>query len=178
MSLDRKTRTFVWVAGIAIPLVVAVLFYLPGADVSPEVKAYLHKLPMFNAAVNGSAFLCLIGSYRAIRRKNIALHQRLNTAALVLSALFLVSYVTYHLTTESTPFCKEGWIRGVYFFVLITHILMSIAIVPMVLTTYLLGLGSQIQKHRKWARITYPMWTYVTFTGVLVYFMISPCYPF
>ena len=98
-------------------------------------------LPAVNATINGTAFLCLVGSYRAIRNKNILLHQRLNTAALALSALFLVSYVSYHMTTESTPFCKEGWIRAVYFFVLITHILMSIAIVPMVLTTYLLGLG-------------------------------------
>ena len=106
------------------------------------------------------------------------LHQRLNTTALVLSALFLLSYVSYHIITESTPFCKEGTILVVYLFILISHVLLSIVIVPMVLTTYLLGLGNQIQKHRKWARITWPIWTYVTFTGVLVYLMISPCYPF
>lgn len=177
MGINRQLRIFVWVAGIAIPAVVALLFFLPGVEVSPELAEFLHTLPAVNATINGTAFLCLVGSYRAIRNKNILLHQRLNTAALALSALFLVSYVSYHMTTESTPFCKEGWIRAVYFFVLITHILMSIAIVPMVLTTYLLGLGNQIQKHRKWARITYPIWTYVTFTGVVVYFMISPCYP-
>ena len=91
---------------------------------------------------------------------------------------FLLSYVSYHITTPSTPFCKEGWIRGVYFFVLLTHILLSIVIVPLVLTTYLLGLGNQIQRHRKWARITWPIWMYVTFTGVVVYLLISPCYPF
>ncbi len=178
MGIDRKLKRFVWVAGIAIPLVVAVLFYLPGVEVSPELEAVLHKLPAVNATINACAFLCLVGSYRAVRNKNIALHQKLNTAALVLSALFLLSYVSYHITTESTPYCQEGWIRGVYFFVLLTHILMSAVIVPMVLTTFLLGLSNQVQKHRKWARITYPMWTYVTFTGVVVYFMISPCYPF
>ena len=178
MGVKKKLRAFVWVAGIAIPLVVAILFYLPGIEVSPEVEAVLHKLPTLNAIINGSAFLCLVGSYMAIRRKDIALHQKLNTLALALSAVFLLSYVSYHMTTESTPFCKEGAIRYFYFFVLLTHILMSIVIVPLVLTTYILGLGSQIQKHRKWARITYPMWTYVTFTGVLVYLLISPCYPF
>ena len=177
MGINRQLRVFVWVAGIAIPAVVALLFFLPGIDVSPELAEWLHLLPTVNATINGTAFLCLVFSYWAIRNKNIALHQRLNTAALVLSALFLVSYVSYHMTTDSTPFCKEGWIRAVYLFVLITHILLSIAIVPLVLTTYLLGLGNQIQKHRKWARITYPIWTYVTFTGVVVYLMISPCYP-
>ena len=112
MGINRQLRIFVWVAGIAIPLVVALLFFLPGVEVSPELAEVLH-LPAVNAIINGSAFLCLIGSYRAIRNKNILLHQRLNTAALVLSAVFLVCYVSYHMTTESTPFCKEGWIRGV-----------------------------------------------------------------
>ena len=73
---------------------------------------------------------------------------------------------------------QRRWIRGVYFFVLLTHILLSIVIVPLVLTTYLLGLGNQIQRHRKGARITWPIWMYVTFTGVVVYLLISPCYPF
>ena len=107
-------RIFVWVAGIAIPAVVALLFFLPGVEVGPEMAEVLHKLPALNAAINGSAFLCLVASYRAIRNKNILLHQRLNTVALALSALFLVSYVSYHMTTESTPFCKEGWICLLY----------------------------------------------------------------
>lgn len=178
MGIDKKMKGFVWVAGVAIPLLVAVMFFLPGLDVSPKLQAWLHQLPALNATINGSAFLCLLGSLWAIRRKKLVLHQRLNTTALVLSALFLLSYVSYHITTESTPFCKEGTIRVVYFFILISHVLLSIVIVPMVLTTYLLGLGNQIQKHRKWARITWPIWTYVTFTGVLVYLMISPCYPY
>ena len=152
MGIDRNMKTFVWVAGIAIPVVVAVMFFLPGIEVSPEMEAVLHTLPAVNATINGTAFLCL--------------------------ALFLLSYVSYHITTPSTPFCKEGWIRGVYFVVLLTHILLSIVIVPLVLTTYLLGLGNQIQRHRKWARITWPIWMYVTFTGVVVYLLISPCYPF
>ena len=178
MGIDRNMKTFVWVAGIAIPVVVAVMFFLPGIEVSPEMEAVLHTLPTVNAIINGTAFLCLAASFWAIKNGKVQLHQNLNTAALVLSALFLLSYVSYHITTPSTPFCKEGWIRGVYFFVLLTHILLSIVIVPLVLTTYLLGLGNQIQRHRKWARITWPIWMYVTFTGVVVYLLISPCYPF
>ena len=178
MGIDRNMKTFVWVAGIAIPVVVAVMFFLPGIEVSPKMEAVLHTLPTVNATINGTAFLCLAASFWAIKNGKVQLHQTLNTTALVLSALFLLSYVSYHLTTPSTPFCKEGWIRGVYFFVLLTHILLSIVIVPLVLTTYLLGLGNQIQRHRKWARITWPIWMYVTFTGVVVYLLISPCYPF
>ena len=178
MGIDRNMKTFVWVAGIAIPVVVAVMFFLPGIEVSPEMEAVLHTLPAVNATINGTAFLCLVASFWAIKNGKVQLHQNLNTAALVLSALFLLSYVSYHITTPSTPFCKEGWIRGVYFVVLLTHILLSIVIVPLVLTTYLLGLGNQIQRHRKWARITWPIWMYVTFTGVVVYMLISPFYPF
>ena len=178
MGIDRNMKTFVWVAGIAIPVVVAVMFFLPGLEVSPEMEAVLHTLPAVNATINGTAFLCLVASFWAIKNGKVQLHQNLNTAALVLSALFLLSYVSYHITTPSTPFCKEGWIRGVYFAVLLTHILLSIVIVPLVLTTYWLGLGNQIQRHRKWARITWPIWMYVTFTGVVVYLLISPCYPF
>ena len=87
MGIDKKLKGFVWVAGVAIPIVVAVLFVLPGMDVGPELQAVLKKLPALNAALNGSAFVCLLGSLWAIRRKNIALHQRLNTIALALSAV-------------------------------------------------------------------------------------------
>ena len=178
MKFDTNMKRFVWVAGVAIPLVVAILFFLPGIEVNPELRQTLNVLPAVNATVNGLAFLALCGSYLAIKRKNLLLHQRLNTAALSLSALFLLSYVSYHITTESTPYCGEGFVRGMYFFVLLSHILLSIVIVPLVLTTYLLGMGKQVERHRKWARITWPMWMYVTFTGVVVYLMIAPCYPF
>ena len=140
MGIDRNMKTFVWVAGIAIPVVVAICSSCRALK-SPKMEAVLHTLPAVNATINGTAFLCLAASFWAIKNGKVQLHQNLNTAALVLSALFLLSYVSYHITTPSTPFCKEGWIRGVYFVVLLTHILLSIVIVPLVLTTYLLGLG-------------------------------------
>ena len=171
-------KAFVWVAGIAIPVVVALLMYFPSIQVSEEMKATLHTLRAVNAIINGATFLCLLLSFWAIKNGKVQLHQAMNSTALVLAALFLISYVICHFTLDRLEFCKEGWISFLYYFVLLTHILLSIVIVPLVLTTYLLGLGNQIQRHRKWARITWPIWMYVTFTGVVVYLLISPCYPF
>ena len=116
--------------------------------------------------------------YTPNRYKQVARHKALNTAALALSALFLVSYVTFHLLTESTKFGGEGAIRTVYFIILVSHILLSAAIVPLALFSYARGLMGDIQRHRRIARITMPMWLYVTATGVIVYLMISPYYPF
>ena len=109
----------------------------------------------------------------AIRNKNIKVHRAFTTTALSLSVLFLVSYVAFHLTTESTKFGGEGWIRSVYLFILITHIVLSTGIIPLVLFTYARGLGMQVEKHRRLAKITWPIWLYVTATGVIVYLMIS-----
>ena len=105
------------------------------------------------------------------------MHRAFTTTALILSMLFLVSYVAFHLTTESTKFGGEGWTRTVYFIILVSHILLSTGIIPLVLFTYVRGLGMQVEKHRKIAKITWPIWLYVTATGVIVYWMISPYYP-
>jgi putative membrane protein len=145
-------------------------------NLSDEVKASLYVLPKLNALFNGTAFLCLIGAFVAIKNKNIKVHRAFTTTALILSMLFLVSYVAFHLTTESTKFGGEGWIRTVYFVILISHILLSTGIIPLVLFTYVRGLGMQVEKHRKIAKITWPIWLYVTATGVIVYLMISPYY--
>ena len=175
---DKAVRRFIWIASIAVPLVVVLLFLIPPAEnLSPETRQRLYLLPMLNACFNGTAFLSLIGAFMAIRRKNIALHKAFTTTSLVLSVLFLVSYVAFHLTTESTKFGGEGWVRGVYFFILLTHIVLSAGIIPLVLFTYVRGLGMQVEKHRRLAKFTWPIWLYVTLTGVIVYLMISPYYP-
>lgn len=172
-------RRFVWTVSIAIPLVVVVLFLIPPAEgLSDETLRKVYWLPRLNALLNASAFTCLFVSLRSIRRGQVAQHKALNTAALALSALFLVSYVTFHLLTESTKFGGEGAIRTVYFIILVSHILLSAAIVPLALFSYARGLMGDIQRHRRIARITMPMWLYVTATGVIVYLMISPYYPF
>ncbi|MDA8606474.1 DUF420 domain-containing protein [Flavobacteriales bacterium] len=178
MENERNIKRFIWTMAVVIPAAVALLFLIPPVEnLSDEVKASLYLLPKLNAYFNGTAFLCLIGAFIAIKNKNIKVHRAFTTTALILSMLFLVSYVAFHLTTESTKFGGEGWIRTVYFIILISHILLSTGIIPLVLFTYVRGLGMQVEKHRKIAKITWPIWLYVTATGVIVYWMISPYYP-
>jgi len=178
MENERNIKRFIWTMAVVIPAAVALLFLIPPVEnLSEEVKASLYLLPKLNAYFNGTAFLCLIGAFIAIKNKNIKVHRAFTTTALALSMLFLVSYVAFHLTTESTKFGGEGWIRTVYFIILISHILLSTGIIPLVLFTYVRGLGMQVEKHRKIAKITWPIWLYVTATGVIVYWMISPYYP-
>jgi len=175
---ERIAKRIIWIAALAVPAVVALLFLIPPAeDLSQETRDALYVLPALNAVFNGSAFLCLIVAFAAIKQKRIPLHRAATTTALGLSVLFLVSYVAFHLTTESTKFGGEGWIRSVYFFILSTHILLSATIIPLVLFTWLRGFRMQVEKHRKLAKITWPLWMYVTLTGVIVYLMISPYYP-
>ena len=174
----QSIRRLVWTLSIAVPLIVVVLFLLPPAEgLSNETLRKVYWLPRFNALMNATAFCCLFASLMAIRRGNVARHRALNTAALALSALFLISYVTFHMLTESTRFGGEGLIRTAYLMVLLSHIVLSIAIVPLALFSYVRGLMGEVEKHRKIARVTMPIWLYVTATGVIVYLMISPYYP-
>ena len=176
---NRAVRRFVWTLSIAVPLIVAVLFLVPPAEgLTEETLRRVYLLPRLNALLNGSAFLCLAFSLRSIRRGEVQRHRNLNTAALALSALFLLSYVTFHMLTESTRFGGEGAIRYLYFAILLSHILLSAVIVPLALFSYARGLAGDIEKHRRIARITMPMWLYVTATGVIVFWMISPYYPY
>lgn len=178
MENERNIKRFIWTMAVVIPAAVALLFLIPPVEnLSEEVRASLYVLPKLNAIFNGTAFFCLIGAFIAIRNKNIKVHRAFTTTALILSMLFLLSYVSFHLTTESTKFGGEGWIRTAYFVVLISHIVLSTGIIPLVLFTYVRGLGMQVEKHRKIAKITWPIWLYVTATGVIVYWMISPYYP-
>lgn len=172
-----KIKQLIIVLSVIVPLFVAALYILPKPEnVSPEWRSFLDNLPKFNAFINGSTFVILLLALRAIKNKNITLHKKLMTTALVFSILFLVSYVTYHTTTASTHFGGEGTMKYLYFFVLLTHILLSAIIVPLVLISYIRALSEKFDKHRKIARITLPIWLYVTFTGVVVYLMISPYY--
>ena len=127
---QKAVKRFVWTVSIAIPLVVLALFLIPPAEgLSDETLKKVYWLPRFNALLNASAFTCLLFSLFSIRKGEIAKHRNLNTAALSLSALFLVSYVIFHLLTQSTKFGGQGPIRVVYLSILITHILLSVAIV-------------------------------------------------
>lgn len=176
-SIEKKYSIWIIILSIVIPVAVAVLFMVKlkdlGIDVSP-----LPFLPPIYATINGITALILVVAVRAIKNGKVQLHQNLMKAAIGCSLLFLVMYIAYHMTTPSTKFGGEGAIKYVYFFILLTHILLSIAIIPLVLVTYVRALAEKFDKHRKIARITFPLWLYVAITGVVVYLMISPYYQY
>jgi putative membrane protein len=136
----------------------------------------LDFLPPIYATINGLTALLLLGAFNAIKNKKIALHERLMKISIGLSVVFLVMYVAYHMTSDPTPFGGEGIIKYLYYFILISHILLSIGIIPMVLITYVRAISKQFGEHKKIARYTFPIWLYIAVTGVIVYLMISPYY--
>jgi putative membrane protein len=136
----------------------------------------ISDLPTLNAVLNGTSAMFLVAGYALIRRRRIALHRRCMLAALASSALFLTSYVIYHLNTGSRPFAGEGPIRGVYFAILLTHVLLAITILPLALTTAARGLNAQYDRHVRIARWTLPVWLYVSVTGVVIYLMLYQLY--
>ncbi len=168
---EKKIKIWITVLSIAIPVVVAFLFQyrIPGAEP-------LRFLPPIYATINGLTSLFLIAAVVAIKKGNQRLHQKLMTTCILFSVAFLGMYVAYHMTSESTSFGGEGVLRYAYFFILITHIFLSIVIIPLVLLTYSKAYLKDFQAHRKWAKITFPIWLYVAVTGVVVYLMISPYY--
>jgi putative membrane protein len=174
---DSQLKIIVAVVSVLIPTVVTLLAYLPPLDITPETAEKLYLLPKLNAFINGTAFFVLLGAWAAIRAGKVALHKKLTSTAVILSVLFLLSYITFHFTTASTHYCGSDDLKMVYFFILITHIILSAIIVPLVMFTYARGFMMQVEKHKKLAHITWPLWLYVTATGVIVYLMISPCYP-
>ena len=174
-SLEKKISKFIILVSILIPVVVAVLFSVKLKDLGYNVEP-LPFLPTIYATINGITALVLVAGVLAIKKGNRILHQRLMTTAIALSVAFLVMYVAYHMTTDSTKFGGEGSIRMVYFFILISHIILSIAVIPLVLITYVRALAERFDKHKKIAKITFPIWLYVAVTGVVVYLMISPYY--
>ena len=167
---EKKYNKWIVVFSIVIPLTVAALF---GIKIDAKLPIFL---PPVYATINAITALVLIVAVWAIKNKKRSLHERLMKTAIVLSVLFLIMYVAYHMTSDSTKYGGECIISYVYFFVLITHILLSIIIIPFVLITYVRAITKNFERHKKIARITFPLWLYVTISGVIVYIMISPYY--
>lgn len=163
-------QRFIIVVSIIIPVVVAALFgvKIPGYDFS--------VLPPIYASINGLTAILLIAAVIAIKNSNRVLHEILMKTSMGLSAMFLVLYVAYHITSDSTPYGGVGLVRYIYFFILVTHIILSIGVIPLVLFTYLRAWKGDFVKHRALAKFTFPVWLYVAVTGVIVYLMISPYY--
>lgn len=173
--IETKYNKLIITLSIVIPLAVAVLFGVNlrklGFDVEP-----LSFLPPIYASINGLTAFVLIAAVVAIKKGSRRLHENLMKLAIACSVSFLVMYVAYHMTSDSTKFGGEGAIKYLYFFILVSHILLSIVIIPLVLITYVKALAKRFDKHKRIAKITFPIWLYVAITGVIVYVMISPYY--
>ncbi|MCA8831279.1 DUF420 domain-containing protein [Hymenobacter pini] len=171
---STKFKVLAVALGAIIPVAVAILYFFPGVFVIPGLDVKM--LPAVNAVLNSLTAVFLVIGYTFIRRGNVAAHRAMMGLAFLLGSLFLVSYVAYHSQVPSTKFGGEGLIRGVYYFILLTHILLAAITVGLVLFTLYFALTEQFAKHRRIARWTYPIWLYVSVTGVIVYFMIAPYY--
>jgi len=188
-SLEKKFNKIIAIVSIVIPTLVGILFAVKLKDFGINVEP-LSFLPPIYATTNGITAVVLVLAVIAIKNGKQKLHQRLMTFAIALSLAFLVMYVAYHMTAESVKLgdlnhdgivdavekAKVGAVRFLYYFILATHIILSIAIIPLVLISYVRALGQRFDRHRKIARITFPLWLYVAVTGVVVYLMISPYY--
>jgi putative membrane protein len=188
-TLEKKFRGSIIAVSIIIPIAVAILFTVKLKDFGINIEP-LSFLPPIYATINGVTALLLIMGVLAIKNGNRKVHERLMTLAIACSVVFLVMYVAYHMTADSTKYgdinadglldetekINAGSMRLVYFFILISHIVLSVAIIPLVLFTYVRALAERFDKHKKLAKITFPIWLYVAITGVVVYLMISPYY--
>ena len=177
----KNNDRFVFRVVLAISVLVFVLVVLlnkrffPVPDQIPDIAYYL---PGLNATLNGTCFCLLLLSYYFIRKKNYAMHKRINLTAFFLSALFLISYVTYHYLVPETSYGGQGFMRSFYYFILVTHIVLAALVLPLILLSFYYGLNDLRIKHKKLVRWSFPIWLYVTFTGVLVYLLLSPFYNF
>lgn len=180
-------KIIIGILSVAIPVVVALLFFTTKTEVDIE---WLHKLPALNATLNGTTSVVLLLALYFIKNGNEKRHEQMMKLAFVLGAMFLVSYVLYHATVPSTLFgdsngdgtlqssekLSVGSMRSVYLGILLSHILLAVIALPLILTAFFHGLKGNRVKHRKIVKFTFPIWMYVSLTGVVVYFLISPYY--
>ncbi|MCL7762258.1 DUF420 domain-containing protein [Polaribacter sp. Z014] len=175
LAQEKKYKKIITGLSIVIPIAVAALFGIKLQDLGINV-APLTFLPPIYATINGLTAITLIAAVVAIKKGNRKLHAQLNTFAIACSLIFLLLYIAYHMTSDSTKFGGEGVIKYVYYFILITHIVLSIVVIPFVLTTFMRAKLGNFPQHKKIAKFTFPLWLYVAITGVVVYLMISPYY--
>ena len=167
---EAKYKRLILIVSIVLPLAVAALFGV-------KIEGYnLSFLPPIYASVNGLTAITLISALIAVKQKKYETHKKLIILCMSLSVSFLLMYIAYHATSESTHFGGEGAIKYIYYFILITHILLSIAVIPFVLYSFMYGATKQLEKHKKLVRFAFPLWLYVAISGVVVYRMISPYY--
>lgn len=173
---QRNYTPLIWVLSAVAVAIILGINYLPRSTTGTIFGMDLVVLPLINAILNGISFIFLVTALVMIKKKNIKVHRRFIFAAFITTFLFLISYLTYHAMAASTSFGGEGIVKGIYYFVLISHIFLAAAVLPLSLITLANGLNMKVEKHRKIARWTMPIWLYVSVTGVVVYLMISPYY--
>lgn len=170
---EQKANRLINILAIAIPVAVAILL---GIRQKVDLGSWTTYLPHINGVINSLTTVLLLMGLYFIKQKNVLAHKRTMLAAFTLGSMFLVSYVLYHLTNESTPFGGRGWVRPVYYFLLVSHIVLSIVVVWFVLRAVYFALNGQIAKHKQTVKYAFPIWLYVSTTGVIVYLMIKPYY--
>jgi putative membrane protein len=170
---DKVAKRIIWLLSLIVFLVVVSLKYI---HLDAELGFDPHVFATVNAFINGSVAFLLLAALFVVKQKNYVLHKRLMLSAMILSSLFLISYIAHHVLTGDTVYPKDAPMPAFYFVVLITHIILAAVILPFILFTTYRGLTADFQAHKKIARITWPIWFYVAVSGVIVYWMISPYY--
>ena len=161
---------------VIIPIAVAFLMLFPNVFHIASENYDFSSLPFFHAVLNGSTAILIFTGFVLIKNKKTELHKASMLSAFSLSSIFLVSYVISKITNEPIPFGGEGMIRDIYFFILISHILLSIPVLPLALFSIYRAMTGEIEKHKSIVKWTFPIWMYVAITGVLVYLLMSPYY--
>ena len=169
ISVAKATGVILLISTVAFGFLIWLIYFKGGSDYSSNL---ITSLPALNSLLNTTSAVLLLLGYRAIRRRNFALHMKFNLTAFVTSTFFLISYVIYHNFHGSTPFTGEGFIRPVYFFILISHIILSALVMPLILSSFYLAFSGKLKLHRKVSKVTLPVWLYVSVTGVLVFFLL------
>lgn len=169
ISLAKAIGVILLISSAAFGFLVWLIYFKGGSDYTSNI---ITSLPALNALLNSTSAVLLLFGYRAIRRRNFARHMKFNLTAFVTSTFFLISYMIYHNFHGSTPFAGEGFIRPVYFFILITHIILSALVMPLILTSFYLAFSGKLNLHRKVSKVTLPVWLYVSVTGVAVFFLL------
>jgi putative membrane protein len=169
ISLGKAVGVILVISAIAFLFLIWLLFYNGGTNNSSEI---IKNLPALNALLNGTSAILLLLGYKAVRDKKYSLHMKFNLTAVFTTILFLVSYITYHSFEGDTHFPGLGVVKYVYFSILISHIVLSALVVPLILTSLFLAFSGRIKIHRKVSKFTLPIWLYVSVTGVIIFFML------
>lgn len=169
LSVAKAIGVISLISIAALSFLMWLIYFKGGSDYSSTL---INSLPALNALLNSTSAVLLLFGYQAIRQRKFSRHMKFNLTAFITSTFFLISYVIYHNFHGSTPFTGEGIIRPIYFIILISHIILSALVMPLILTSFYLAFSGKLKWHRKVSKITLPVWLYVSVTGVAVFFLL------